>query len=226
MTGMDQRIERARLLYERAVFAGGDAPLTEADRELDGVEADLALARGRIIHTRFLHQRDESPDQAHEDPRELALFDRAAELYRSLGDPRGEAECLFWIGCFHQVVRRDNDAAIPVLDRSLELASRADDKRTMSDALRHLGIAAHFAGELDTARQRLEDSNRLRRETGLLPGVASNLIGLGYIAAAQGRPDDAMALLDEAAAIAAASGAGRIARSVSEARTELQPASP
>jgi hypothetical protein len=43
-----------------------------------------------------------------------------------------------------------------------------------------------------------------------MPGVAANLVGLAYIAAGQGRRDDALALIDEAGAIAAASGpAGR-----------------
>jgi hypothetical protein len=52
---MDERIENARRLYERAVFDGYDAALAEADRGLDGVAADLALARGRLLHTRFPH---------------------------------------------------------------------------------------------------------------------------------------------------------------------------
>ena len=41
----EDRIERARLLYERAVFGGDADALATADRELDAVEADLALAR-------------------------------------------------------------------------------------------------------------------------------------------------------------------------------------
>ena len=47
------------------------------------------------------------------------------------------------------------------------------------------------------------------------------MVGLAYVAAAQGRGDDARAILDEAAALAADSGAGRILRQVSEARAEL-----
>jgi hypothetical protein len=70
------------------------------------------------------------------------------------GDVRGEAESLFWVGCFHQVVRRDNDAAVPVLQRSCELAAQVGDKLTMSDALRQLGIAEHVAGRADKARER------------------------------------------------------------------------
>jgi hypothetical protein len=49
---MDERIENAMRLYERAVFEGDAAALAEAGRDLDGVEADLALARGRLLHVR------------------------------------------------------------------------------------------------------------------------------------------------------------------------------
>jgi tetratricopeptide (TPR) repeat protein len=131
------------------------------------------------------------------------------------------AEALFWIGCCHQVVRRDQDAAVPVLERSLELAALDDDKRTMSEALRHLGIAEFAAGRLDQARDRLEESVRLRREIGHMNGVAGNLVGLTYVAAGQGRRDDALALIEEAAAIAKATGAHGILRQVDEARASL-----
>ncbi|HEY5400936.1 MAG TPA: hypothetical protein VIL16_36685 [Trebonia sp.] len=219
----EDRIERARLLYERAVFDGDADALASADSELDGVEADLALARGRIMHTRFLAQRDDDPERAAEDSRELALFERAAELYRELADARGEGEALFWIGCFHQVVRRDDQTAVPILERSRELADAAGDKRTLSEALRHLGIAEHRAGRLDCARERLEESNRLRREIGQMPGVAANLVGLAYVAAADDRREDARALLAEATAIAQSTDAHRIMRQVEEARAHLLP---
>ena len=99
--------------------------------------------------------------------------------------------------------------------------SQVGDKRTMSEALRHLGIAEHRAGRLDTARQRLEESVRLRRDIGLMPGVAANLVGLAYIAAGDGDHDEALALLKEAGAIAEASGAHRITRQVEESRTAV-----
>jgi hypothetical protein len=50
VSGMDERVSRAGLLYERAVFTGEAGPLAEADRELDAAEADLAVARGRLTH--------------------------------------------------------------------------------------------------------------------------------------------------------------------------------
>lgn len=217
----EDRIERARLLYERAVFGGDASVLATAERELDGLEADLALARGRVIHARFLEQRNEDRTRPDEDPHELALFERAARLYQALGDVRGESESLFWIGCFHQVVRQDSEIAVPILQRSCELAAQSGDKLTMSYALRHLGIAEHAVGRLETARERLEESVRLRRETGFMPGVAANLVGLAYISAADGRRDEALVLIEEASAIAAASGAHAVTRQVEEARTQL-----
>jgi tetratricopeptide (TPR) repeat protein len=221
VSGMDERVSRAGLLYERAVFTGEARPLAEADRELDAAEADLAVARGRLMHTRFLLRRDQDPAAAEEDPGELPLFERAARLYEALGDIRGEAGALFWVGCLHQVVRHDTAAAVPFLEQSLKLASQAGDKAVQAEALRHLGIAAHGTGQLELARQQLEESTRLRREIGHLPGAAANMVGLAYIAAAQQRSDDALALLDEAGAIAEASQAHRILRQVSEARAEL-----
>ena len=218
---VDERIERSRLAYERALFESDGEALAQAERELDGVEADLALARGRVIHGRFLQQRAEGPEQAREDPRELASFERAAELYRARGDVRGEAESLFWVGCCHQVVRRDNEAAVPVLWQSLELATETDDMTTMSEVLRHLGIAEHAAGRLGAARLHLEESTRLRREMGAGLGVASNLVGLTYIAAGQDRRDDALRLIEEARAIAEASGARGLLRQIEEARAQL-----
>jgi hypothetical protein len=94
----DARLRQAELHYEQAVFGGDGGALATADRGLDAVEADLALARGRLLHARFLQERVA-------DARELELFERAATLYGRLGDGRGEAEALFWVGAFHQVVR-------------------------------------------------------------------------------------------------------------------------
>jgi len=217
----DDRIERAREIYKRAVFDGDTSALTDAEHGLDAVEADAALARGLILHARFQSGSADPGSLPAEDPAELPLFERALELYRTLGDTRGEAEALFWIGCLHQFIRRDNETAVPYLERSCRLAAHTGDKPTWSEALRHLGIAAHTAGRLDEARGRLEESCQLRREVGALPGVASNMIGLAYIAAAQDRRADALATLDEAHAIASAHGAHAIVSHIEQARTQI-----
>jgi hypothetical protein len=210
----DDRIDRAKQFYEQAVFGGDTDGLSTADNELDGVEADLALARGRILHARFLAER-------REDPRELALFECAVELYGRLGDERGEAEASFWVGTYHQVVRGDGEAALPALQRSYELATKVGDKLTVSYAVRHLGFAAIAGGRLDVARERLEESLALRRELEFMPGVAAALLALAELSAESGDRPQAWALLEEAGAVAEASGARGTLRWIDAARAEL-----
>ena len=53
-----------------------------------------------------------------------------------------------------------------------------------------------------------------------MAGVVANMVGLIYIAAADGRRGDALALAAEAAEIAEASGARAIARQIEEARSQ------
>lgn len=220
---VDDRLEQARRLYERAVFGGDADALTEAERLLNEVEADLAVARGRVLHALFLGPAVRSPDAPIDvaPAGELALFERALELYRSVGDLRGQAEAQFWIGAFHQVVRDDDAAAAPALERARALAIQADDSLIQSYALWHLGIVEHRAGHLGQARIHLEESTRLRRQLGFGPGVAANLVGLAYIAAADGRGEEVPALLDEADFIASRSDAAAITRQIEEARRGL-----
>lgn len=83
---MDDRLVRARAAYERAVFGGDPAGLGEAERALAGVGADLALARGRLVHAALLGG---TGVPGLDGSRELGLFAGAAELYQALGDVRG-----------------------------------------------------------------------------------------------------------------------------------------
>ena len=221
ISGVDERVSRARLLQEQALSDGDAGLLADAGRELDAAEADLAVTRGRLLHGQFLLRRDQDPAGAEADPGQLPLLERAARLYEALGDTRGQADALFWIGCFHQLARRDHATAVTVFERSLELSAQAGDKAVMAEALRHLGIVAHAGGDLAAARRRLEESTRLRREAGLLAGVAANMVGLAYIAAAQGRADEALALISEGSAIARACQADRIAAQLSEAGARI-----
>jgi tetratricopeptide (TPR) repeat protein len=212
----DDRIELATQWYEDAVFGGDADALPRADQVLDAVEADLLLARGKVAHARFLADHKENPD-------ELRLFERSVSLYRALGDGRGEGEALFWIGCYHQVVRDDTDSAVPNLERSRELARRNDDRLTLSYAVRHLGFAELAAERTDAAKELFEESVRLREEIGFTRGVAAGKLALAELATETGERDEAIRLLDEAEALAASSEAAGLTRWIEASRAALGP---
>jgi hypothetical protein len=64
------------------------------------------------------------------------------------------------------------------------------------------------ADRLDGARELLEESIRLRPEIGLTLGVAAGMLAMAELADRAGGRDRALALLEEATAIAAEAGAG------------------
>lgn len=205
---------RAQRRYEDAVFGGDTAALDTADRELSAVEADLALARGRVMHARFLAG---GPAQ----DATLGEFERAAALYTELGDARGEAEARFWMATFHQVARGDHETALPLLEQAGKLAAGAGDRLALSYVARHIGFAQQAAGQLDAARSHLEQSLQLRRELGFQRGVAAALLALAQFAGQHGDPGEARGLLAEADAVARAHDAEGIRRWIDQARAEL-----
>jgi tetratricopeptide (TPR) repeat protein len=206
---VEDLLERATIAYDLAVFQGNRAALPATIEELRVAEAAICLARGRLLHAQFMQDWDRDASYLAE---EYYLFNRAAEIYRAIGDVRGEAESVFFVGCFHQVVRDNNPSALPFFARALELSTEIGDDLIRSYALRHLGISAHATGNLPDARRLLEESTELRRRLGFISGVASNLVGLAYVARAAGRRAEADALIAESAELAEASGANAILR--------------
>jgi hypothetical protein len=209
----DQRLDDAYSLYQASVFYGDDDAVAQAIPLLDSLEADLALARGRLIHAEYLKE------GAQEDPAELPAFERALELYRRVGDERGEAEALFWIATYHQVLRDDVKGSLPLLQRAEELATKVGDKLLLSYIARHIGFVDQYEHhDLPAARIRQQQSIDLRREVGHLPGTAAGLMALAEVAGEEGNKDEEARLLDEAEAVATESGAKGILRWIAQAR--------
>ncbi|MEV6380193.1 tetratricopeptide repeat protein [Streptomyces sp. NPDC051773] len=214
MHGQDW-IARTGELFEAAMFRGDASALDRSDDVLNAVEAPLAMARGKVLHVRFLNDREENAQ-------ELVLFERAAALYERLGDVPGEADALFWVGCWHQVVKGDGFTGRPYFERSYALAASVGDRMTMSYAIRHLGFADRDAGRFDRARERLTESVALRREIGFRPGEAAGLVALAYLAAETGDPAAASHHLYEARSVAESCGAKAVSGWIEEARTHIR----
>lgn len=211
---VDDPLARADLLNEQALFAGDADARAAAERELDRAETRLLLERGRVLHARFLAEREE-------DPRELELFEAGLALARATDDDRLVAEALFWVGIVHQVVRGEHEASQPFFERSYALASELKDRKLMSYAVRHLGFVHDAAGRHDEAWSAFEESVSLRREEGFLPGVAAGLYTLGEAAAEQGRPEEARRLFEEALDLATTSGATAFRRMIEASLAEV-----
>ncbi|MGI8879072.1 MAG: tetratricopeptide repeat protein [Jatrophihabitans sp.] len=172
-------LERAESAYHQSVFAGDHSRVASCLVDLHGDSPAVELARGKLMHCANLQSR-------REDRSELECFQRAAAAYEERGDNRGLAEALFWEGCYHQVLGRDDHAAVAILEHALVLARDADDPLIQSYCLRHLGIASHAEGDLIAAERRLTESTDLRRQRGFSAGVAANLVGLAFVAVARG----------------------------------------
>jgi tetratricopeptide (TPR) repeat protein len=196
--------------YERASFGGDEADLAASLTEVTVLRAVLDLAHGRLLHTQFLAD--------HQDrPAELTAFERAAEAFGDAGDVRGEAEALFWIGTYHQVVHGDTDGALPAFVRAGELADAVGDERTLSYVERHLGFIDQDAGRAEQAQARFEESLRLRRKIGFQPGVAAALLALAEFHEAQGHSAEARRYLAESRQAAEATDSRSVLRWIAEA---------
>ncbi len=188
---------RLRARYDRAAFGGDEVATTTGLAELAALQATLDVARGKLLHTLSLRDGQDRPE-------ELACFEQAAPAFREVGDVSAEAEAVFWIGIYHQVVRHDAEAAQPPLDSARELAAAAGDLLTLSYVERHLGFLDAEAGRAEEARSRFEQSLKLRREIDFRPGVAAALLALAEFHAEQGDADRAAGYLTEARQIAEA----------------------
>ena len=166
--------ERAGALYGLGRSKGSGGTGAPACRGPAGAGA------GWILHADFLSERKE-------DPRELELFSRSLELAREAGDERLESWAEFWIGIVHQVVRDENERSLPYFQAAYDWARDNGETLLQSYAIRHLGFGWYEQGSRGEGRSALEESVRMRREDGFLPGVAAGLLTLGEIADEEGR---------------------------------------
>ena len=110
------------------------------------------------------------------------------------------AQLAHWLGVLLQQ-QGELEAALPLLERSLEIWRGLGDRDQEARELNSLGITHHFRGDLGTARSLLEDSIAIARELGSGIRLAGALTNLGHLEGDAGNFDRATQVLQEALAV-------------------------
>jgi tetratricopeptide (TPR) repeat protein len=216
---MENRLDQVSPLLQIESHAWDATTWPKSDRLLDQVEAEVALARGRLVYERYLRSGPGGyPAHGANGLPALPLFRTAAELFHRTGDAAREREALFWVGTLEQTLNRNYSEAAVTLERAGELAKSANDRLVLSSVERHLGFIAFLEAVPVEARAHLEESVRLRREIPFPAGVAMGLVALAELALEQKDRDGALQLLDQAAEVARSANADGALAAIGEVR--------
>ncbi|MEJ2558398.1 MAG: BTAD domain-containing putative transcriptional regulator [Anaerolineae bacterium] len=128
-----------------------------------------------------------------------ANFHKCLTLAQKHGDRVEVAFCLFQLGCYHRMVKRDPATAVRFLEQSLEHYQALNDSFYMAIALHWLGSCHAVVTNLDNFISFTRQSLELARETGnkaIIPYDLRNLtlgaLCSGDYTAAQGYCQDAL----------------------------------
>ena len=123
----------------------------------------------------------------------IQLFQQALEIL-SEEDIFGAGWCYIYLG--HLAVdANDLDRARQLLRESHRIYSELDNPRGKGGAERGLGVVELEAGNIVLAEEHLRRSRQLFRQLAWVKMASSSEIYLGYLAAIQGRPEEAEELL-------------------------------
>jgi len=190
-------IPAMRAAYEEAV------ELWRAD--LDRAELANALYNYSFCFTVPVNPRDvgnTDPDGIGE-----ASLREALDLYRALGDERGQANVLWGMGN-REYFRNDPHAGVAALAEALEIFRRVDDRTMEAWTLHMLGSAKLRLGDTGTSRGLFGAALRLFNESGDAAGLTLVFDDLASQAASDGDPERAARLWGAARSLSASTGAG------------------
>jgi tetratricopeptide (TPR) repeat protein len=129
-----------------------------------------------------------------------AALEEALGLYRGLGDGRGEANVLGTLATT-AAARGDSGVAVRWQEDAMPVLERLALPYELARHLGNLGMMLVRAGRADEAVEPLRRSVRLTEAQGTPAAIGFALVGLGQAQAARGRPEEALALCDRAAAV-------------------------
>ncbi len=188
---------RVRALEARAriqrIAGHADAATVDLEAAVMGAEAlrdERLVARTatELAKTRFAQSRFKDAQ---------TMLERALELHRRTGEPRGEGFALAWLGVTRLELGHPAEAR-GHLDRALALLRAAGDRRNEAFCLLILGMVHEDEGRLPEARRRLEESLVLARTIGDRWIEGASRVELGMTALFEDKLGLARALLADA----------------------------
>jgi CHAT domain-containing protein/Tfp pilus assembly protein PilF len=208
---LDRALALARQAHdaglELAALAQAGEVSIRAGRYADAEQRDtaalaLARARGDRDTAAFaLHGLSIAYFNVHGDHAQaLATCEEARDLWRSAGNPRGEAKALVFCGSL-KMARGDFEPSRADLTRAVEVARTVHDARQELTALNDLGEIAYRRGEYVEAKTLMESALALARAAGdrqresfILANLGRTLLDTGHYAAALPYARDALEL--------------------------------
>lgn len=129
-----------------------------------------------------------------------SCFEQALETQKRLGNKEGEASALNSLGVLAQYQRGSNEAltqteareALARFKESLPLIDKLENRIAQARLLTNMAMVLTDAGELPEARERLNRSLQIGRETGDVDSQALALHNLGFVYSRLGDPDQAL----------------------------------
>jgi tetratricopeptide (TPR) repeat protein len=151
-----------------------------------------------------------------------ALLGEALEIYRELGDDRGEANVLWGIGNARYFANDFNPASSD-LALALEKFRKVGDRTMEAWTLHMLGSAYVRVGQLDEARPALADALRIFHEASDAAGLTLILDDISSLELAEGHAARAARLWGAARSLAQTTGAGLASMVDEKVETEARP---
>jgi tetratricopeptide (TPR) repeat protein len=205
------RTERGRVLMDRSFFHRRDpAPARaalEEGRRLANAAGDDATAAAADQGLGQLDYNDAFETKDWKKPR--AAFEDVLAARQKVGDRRGVAETLFYLGLTYEQDGQPGPA-FERYEKSLAISEEVEDLVQQSYARRHMAGIQEEREELSAAEKNIAAEIELRRRGGFAVGVPFALLQqVDFLSAHGGGAKEADRLLDEAVSLAGKCGSTR-----------------
>jgi class 3 adenylate cyclase/tetratricopeptide (TPR) repeat protein len=188
---------RALELWGRFAEAVATYEEMESLAQASGARA-AALAADTALTTLYA-----TPTPVFDAARGRELTERTIGLARELHDRQAESKALWNLMILNVFTGGDPAEAVDAGERSLSIARELNAREQIAFTLNDLWRPYAAIGDLRASRACLEEARPLWREMGNLPMLCENLSSTSALLGLRGETDQALALCDEAYAIAA-----------------------